>query len=859
MASAPTHSYPTALLLSSDGATAYCLSEGSSYLDVIDTASMTLGPAIALGMSVGSWMALSPDGTKMYVPGSGGMAVVDFGTFAVTGISGFTDYTQCICFSPDGTTAYAPNGDYGGALWKIDVASATATAHVGLPVGGNPTAIAISPDGSTVYIGQTDMSVTVVDTGSFTVTTNIATGWGGFSINGMAVTPDGTKLYSTTYGSSVDAIGVIDTTSHAVTTFSPGDTPTYHFWDIGFTSDGTIGWAVDYTGAHTFLFDPSTNSTLKNIATNGGGSDGPTWAAISPDKSTLYVSQFYNSVVESYPLASVDLSTGTSDWSVDWSDATLTVLTSEDMGTGTSERSVDWADATLDIYPIVELTGVSNWSIDWADATLEDFPLVELTGTSDWSIDWSSAALANAPNVELTGVSNWSFYWASTALGGVRPKVSLDIQNPTPEALKSAAMTRIVSVQVWNGHQFLREVPITGGSVTVDQTATVRRTHSLTIVDHGISPENPDSLVPEEPTDLLHPLSQNEIHLFRGFRYENGEEVLYPLGVFGMTKPVVTDSGSDVTIAITGQDRSAWITRNKWIEPYVITPGADLAKTVIAILNDRWTGPADLDMSRIEPTDPIPHGKYGAGLYMTLPATTFGADPSTGNDPWADLQTLVMAAGMELFFDVLGRPVLQSILQPSLAGVEPIMRTLYEDDSPNSTLTKVAMTYDETGTISGDVALGNGSGTDPDGLAVPPVTSRSISPTDGKIYIGVWNTNPASRTYYDPGNERASRVGRVPYVFTTQAIPGFDDTEETAQIKINAAALAQLQFITSAYLNPTFECIPNPALQENDMVTLVRARAGVNGDFIVQAMVIPLDVASPMQVTLKPKEQVALS
>ena len=206
-----------------------------------------------------------------------------------------------------------------------------------------------------------------------------------------------------------------------------------------------------------------------------------------------------------------------------------------------------------------------------------------------------------------------------------------------------------------------------------------------------------------------------------------------------------------------------------------------------------------------------------------------------------------------MIFDI--EPVLQGILQPSLAGIQPIMQTLYEDTSATSTLTKVAMTYDESRTFSGVIGIGNGSGTDPNGNAVPPVTSKAISTVDGQMYVGVWNADPTSATYYDPGNPRASAIGPVPYIFSTQAIPGFNDTEETAQIKINAAAAAQLQFVTTGYQNPTFDCIPNPALQENDLVTLVRKRAGVSGNYIVQGLTIPLDVTSTMQVTLKPQQQ----
>jgi hypothetical protein len=398
--------------------------------------------------------------------------------------------------------------------------------------------------------------------------------------------------------------------------------------------------------------------------------------------------------------------------------------------------------------------------------------------------------------------------------------------------LGSSNQQRVVRVDVYNGSDFIQTLPITAGSVTVDTTATTRRTCTLTVEDKGLVAD-PNSLVPVHITDLLHPLSGNELHIFRGFAYPDGTQDMCQLGVFRMTQPQVEDSGNAITINIQGNDRSAEISKNKWTSAYQINAGTNLAAAVIAILQNRWIAQGvPLDTSLISPT------------LIVLPTTTFGADLSSTNDPWADVMGLATAAGMDLYFNPQGLPVMNPILNPVQLGQN--FDLIYEE-GVNCTLTKLGYTLDETQTFSGVIAIGNGSG---NGLA--PVMSQSV--INGVTYNGVWNTDPTSPTYFDPSNPDASAMGPVPYIFTTQAIPDSTDNATTAQQKINSAANAKLQTVLTAFDNPTFECVPNPAMWENDILTLIRERIGVEGNFQVSGVVIPLDVSSAQQVTLKPQK-----
>ena len=86
----------------------------------------------------------------------------------------------------------------------------TVTANV--PVGEGPWDVAVSPDGSRVYVANSfGESVSVIDAATNTVTATIALGDRPYDV---AVSPDGTRLYATDLRGGVS---VIDTATNTVT------------------------------------------------------------------------------------------------------------------------------------------------------------------------------------------------------------------------------------------------------------------------------------------------------------------------------------------------------------------------------------------------------------------------------------------------------------------------------------------------------------------------------------------------------------------------------------------------------------------------------------------------------------------
>jgi YVTN family beta-propeller protein len=119
-----------------------------------------------------------------------------------------------VAVSADGSTVYvavatAPTGT--GIVSVIAATNNTLTTTI--PVGGFPLGVAVSPDGSTVYVTNSeDGTVSVIAAASNTVTATIPVGGGP---EGVAVSPDGSAVYVANFGANT--VSVIDTASKAVT------------------------------------------------------------------------------------------------------------------------------------------------------------------------------------------------------------------------------------------------------------------------------------------------------------------------------------------------------------------------------------------------------------------------------------------------------------------------------------------------------------------------------------------------------------------------------------------------------------------------------------------------------------------
>jgi len=135
---------------------------------------------------------------------------------------------KAVAITPDGKHAYVAiqacsvcmTNVLADRVSVIDTASNTVVASV--PVGVTPSDVAVTPDGTLVYVtNYNSNNVSVIATASNTVVATVPVGTGP---EGVAVTPDGKHAYVTNFTSN--NVSVIDTRTNMVGTPIPvGNSP----------------------------------------------------------------------------------------------------------------------------------------------------------------------------------------------------------------------------------------------------------------------------------------------------------------------------------------------------------------------------------------------------------------------------------------------------------------------------------------------------------------------------------------------------------------------------------------------------------------------------------------------------------
>lgn len=342
-----------------------------------------------------------------------------------------------------------------------------------------------------------------------------------------------------------------------------------------------------------------------------------------------------------------------------------------------------------------------------------------------------------------------------------------------------------------------------GGQVNASDDA-VRRRATVDMIDPT------GTLTPESAADLLTPYGA-EYRLYRGIRlpggveYTDGDGVpqytkneFIPLGVFRVVTFESYDAGDGYHFVLQGYDRSWEIARRKFTTPYTISAGTNFATAIRTMIASR-------------------------GLTLSYNfATTSELTPKlifdVGDDPWAKAQEMAQALGMELFMDVSGVCVMRPVPDPALdpvawpyiegrdATLLYVDRSLSVTDAPNHIIAQGA-------TVDGDAIMGHAK-----------------------------DTNSSSATYW------LGPYGDIPDVIRSPFI--------TSQGMANTAAAAELRKRLGGAEQINMEIIPNPAHEIHDIVSVVRAKSGINFAYGVDSLAINLAPEQPMPMTVKRRQLV---
>jgi YVTN family beta-propeller protein len=205
------------------------------------------------------------------ISASGSLHVIDPATNKVLSAVGMGGPGDALAVSPDGSRVYVADDKD-----RLDVFGTAAGAPgPAIPLGGSPDSVAVSPDGSTVYAADAAGHLDVVSAATGTASSVINVGG---VPEGLVVSPDGSTVYV------ADATGHLDVVSAATGTVS-ARIKVGGFPDAVATSpDGSTVYLASATG-QLVAVNAATHAVTARVKTGGK----PAAVAVSPDGTHVYL------------------------------------------------------------------------------------------------------------------------------------------------------------------------------------------------------------------------------------------------------------------------------------------------------------------------------------------------------------------------------------------------------------------------------------------------------------------------------------------------------------------------------------------------------------------------------------------
>jgi YVTN family beta-propeller protein len=304
---------PTSVAITPDGGRLLVTNVHDGSVTVIDTATNSVVETLAVGQAPVD-VAISPDGSLAYVPNK-----YDWTTTVIDLVA--TDVLTTInvpdgggpfaaAFAPDGSRAYVAMQD--APVYVVDPATHTITDTILVTNAGWRGDLVISSDGNTGYLAAlTGDEVTVLDL----VSRSVADAFEVVNPEGLALSADGSRLFVGTFGFMGESdynLWMFDTQSGEVVAglnFEHPGAPRLVGSDIqglALTPDGSRLYAPSIDGESVFIVDAATLEQLDIILTNPIPSFAPFRGVISPDGAYLYIA---SSVLRPTTVSVIDTAT----------------------------------------------------------------------------------------------------------------------------------------------------------------------------------------------------------------------------------------------------------------------------------------------------------------------------------------------------------------------------------------------------------------------------------------------------------------------------------------------------------------------------------------------------------------------
>ena len=216
------------------------------------------------------------------------VSVINTANNNYTGLVSVGSGPEGLAVSPDGTRVYVANLNYGssGTVSVIDTALKRVTSAVTIGYKYGPCGVAVSPDGTKAYVTDRDINgVSVIDTAVNTVIAAVPVG---ATPMGIAASPTGKEVYVANHGSG--SVSVIDANSNLVTaTVKVGSGP----YGIAFSPAGTRAYVTNGASSTVSVIDTAAHSVAATVPVNNS----PFGVAVSPDGAKAYVANLDSDTV----------------------------------------------------------------------------------------------------------------------------------------------------------------------------------------------------------------------------------------------------------------------------------------------------------------------------------------------------------------------------------------------------------------------------------------------------------------------------------------------------------------------------------------------------------------------------------
>ena len=221
--------------------------------------------------------------------GSTTVSRINTTTNAVTSIT-VGSYPYSVAVSPDGSSVWVTNVN-SGTVSRINTTTNAVTASI--TVGTNPYGVAVSPDGSSVWVTNYGSgTVSRINTTTNAVTSITV----GTNPNGVVVSPDGSSVWVTNFNDGTVSRIIFPPQPPANFTATPGNAQATISWTAptntggspitGYTATASVGGqSCTTTTATSCTISGLTNGTTYNVsvtATNAVGISDPSVVAVTP-------------------------------------------------------------------------------------------------------------------------------------------------------------------------------------------------------------------------------------------------------------------------------------------------------------------------------------------------------------------------------------------------------------------------------------------------------------------------------------------------------------------------------------------------------------------------------------------------